>query len=37
MGFYLTFALSVIATFAGVLQKLVDEVVEIKSENDLIV
>jgi hypothetical protein len=37
MGLYSTFALSVIATFAGVLQRLVHEVVEIKSENDLIV
>ncbi|MEH7484687.1 DUF2975 domain-containing protein [Neobacillus drentensis] len=37
MGLYSIFALSVIATFAGVLQRLVHEVVEIKSENDLIV
>ncbi|PFN98036.1 hypothetical protein COJ85_21155 [Bacillus sp. AFS076308] len=37
MGFYSTFASSVIATFAGVLQRLVNEVVDIISENDLIV
>nr|WP_246869790.1 DUF2975 domain-containing protein [Priestia megaterium] len=37
MGLYSTFASSVIATFAGILQRLVNEVVEIKSENDLIV
>lgn len=37
MGLYSTFASSVIATFAGVLQRLVNEVVKIISENDLIV
>ncbi|MEH7549051.1 DUF2975 domain-containing protein [Neobacillus vireti] len=37
MGLYSTFASSVIATFAGVLQRLVNEVVNIISENDLIV
>ncbi|MEH7121226.1 DUF2975 domain-containing protein [Neobacillus vireti] len=37
LGFMLTFASSVIATFAGVLQRLVKEVIDIKLENDLIV
>ncbi|MDQ0877415.1 hypothetical protein QFZ77_006074 [Paenibacillus sp. V4I3] len=37
LGLYSTIASSVIATFVGVLQRLVKEVVDIKSENDLIV
>jgi len=37
LGLYITFASSVIATFAGVLQHLVKEVVDIISENELIV
>jgi len=37
LGFMLTFASIVIATFAGILQRLVNEVVDIISENDLIV
>ncbi|MEK5331809.1 DUF2975 domain-containing protein [Lysinibacillus sp. FSL W8-0992] len=37
LGLYFTFASSVIATFAGVLQHLVKEVVDIISENELIV
>lgn len=37
MGLVITFASLVIATFAAVLQKLVDNAVAIKSENDLTV
>lgn len=37
LGLYITFASSVIATFAGVLQHLVKEVVDIITENELIV
>ncbi len=37
LGLYFTFASSVIATFAGVLQHLVKEVVDIITENELIV
>jgi len=37
LGLYSTIASIIIATFVGVLQRLVKEVVDIKSENDLIV
>ena len=37
LGFLCTFASSVIATFAAVLQKLLQDAVELKSENDLTV
>ncbi|MBU8918928.1 DUF2975 domain-containing protein [Bacillus sp. FJAT-29953] len=37
LRFMLTLASSIIATFVGVLQKLVKVVIDIKSENDLIV
>lgn len=36
LGFMLTFASSVIATFAAVLQRLVKEIVDIISENEFI-
>ena len=36
-GIYITFASSVIATFAAVLQKLIQNAVDLKSENDLTV
>lgn len=37
LGLMLTFASMVIAVFAAVLQRLLQEAIDIKSENDLIV
>jgi hypothetical protein len=37
LGLMCTFASSIIATFAAVLQRLLQEAIDIKSENDLIV
>ena len=37
IGFIFTFASSIVATFAAVLKRLLQDAINIKSENDLIV